>query len=56
MNGDIIALYTYDLDIYLSTEKIGKIFTDPMYKLLLGYMVISDVYSSFIPNKKVVNS
>ena len=48
MNGDTIALYTYDLDIYLSTEKI---FTDPMYKLLLGYMVISDVYSSFIPNK-----
>ena len=31
-------------------KKLGKIFTGPMYKLLLSFMVISDVYRSFIPN------
>ena len=30
--------------------KIGKIFTGLMYKLLLSFKVISDVYMSLIPN------
>ena len=33
-------------------QKLGKIFTGPMYKLLLSFTVILDVYRSFIPNVK----
>ena len=32
-------------------QKLGKIFTGPMYKLLLSFMAILDVYMSFIPHK-----
>ena len=35
----------------MQCQKLGKIFTGPTYKLLLSFMVISDIYWSFIPNK-----
>ena len=34
------------VDAYMQYQKLGKIFTGPMYKLLLIFMVISDVYMS----------
>ena len=35
----------------LQCRKLGKIFTCPTHKLFLSFMLISDVYRSFIPNK-----
>ena len=36
-------------------EKLGEIFTGPMYQVLFSLIVISDVYRSFIPNKTTYN-
>ena len=42
--------WTY-MSSYQQCKKLGKIFTSPTCKLILSFMVISDVYRSFIPNK-----
>ena len=34
--------------------KLGRIFTGPMYKLLLSFLLIADFYRSFVPNKTAV--
>ena len=34
-----------------SAQKIRTIFIGQVYKLLLSFTIISDVYRSFIPNK-----
>ena len=36
---------------WLLCQKLGKMLTGPMYKLLLSFTVISDVYWTFILNK-----
>ena len=45
--GAVITKFGY----YISVKKRRKIFTVLTYKLLLIFMVISDVYRSFIQNK-----
>ena len=41
----------WDIEGLVQCQKYENIFTDPTYKLLLSFPVISDVYRSFIPNK-----
>ena len=40
---------------YTQCQILGKIVTCPLYKLLLSFLLISDVYRSFIPNKNTSN-
>ena len=49
---DPLVIVTVWMDVeFLQCQKLAKIFTGPIYKLLLSFMVISDVCRSFISNK-----
>ena len=48
------SIYARDMlrkDIGLQCHKVTKIFTGLMYKFILSFMVISDIYRSLIQNK-----
>ena len=48
---ELLYPYTYEILWHVECKKLGKIFTCPTYELLSNFVVISDVYRSFIPNK-----
>ena len=51
VNKQFVWIYRILISPQQCKKTLGKLFTGPTYKLLLGFVVNSDVSTSFIPNK-----